>query len=120
MGGSGLADELIVKENDDELIWQQICMQNKITSKEIRKTLKLFGNDLRIPEEQSVESESENEEEEEDDEVEDEDAEMESEDEPKAKKKRDLFSLRFVFVLKNFCEGELFLGRVISKIWTLN
>uniref|UniRef100_A0A914Y8D3 Uncharacterized protein n=1 Tax=Panagrolaimus superbus TaxID=310955 RepID=A0A914Y8D3_9BILA len=92
-----LSDDLIVKKSDNELVWQQISMQNKAVSKEVKKTLKLFGDVLKVPEE-NTSDDSEMEEEDDDVEMEDEefDEDIEEEDEPPRKKKKgvDLFNIR--------------------------
>jgi Rieske Fe-S protein len=100
-----LSEELIVKdESDNELIWQQISMQNKAVFKEVRKTLKLFGDDLKIPEEGGIDdSEVEDNQMEDEEELEDDDDEFEEveEDQPPRKKTKgvDLFNIRLVFLI---------------------
>uniref|UniRef100_A0AC34GTN3 Uncharacterized protein n=1 Tax=Panagrolaimus sp. ES5 TaxID=591445 RepID=A0AC34GTN3_9BILA len=95
--GSVVSDELMVKESDNELIWQQISMQNKAVFKEVKKTIKLFGDVLKVPEE-NVSDDSEIEEEADDDQMEDQEYENEIEEvnEPPRKKKKgvDLFNIR--------------------------
>uniref|UniRef100_A0AC35FD75 Uncharacterized protein n=1 Tax=Panagrolaimus sp. PS1159 TaxID=55785 RepID=A0AC35FD75_9BILA len=95
-----VSEELIVKdETDNELIWQQISMQNKAVFKEVKKTLKLLGDDLKIPEEGgSDDSEVEDNQMVDEEEFEDDDDEFEEieEDEPPRKKTKgvDLFNIR--------------------------
>uniref|UniRef100_A0A914PAM6 Uncharacterized protein n=1 Tax=Panagrolaimus davidi TaxID=227884 RepID=A0A914PAM6_9BILA len=106
-----VSKELIVKdETDNELIWQQISVQNKAVFKEVKKTLKLFGDDLKIPEEGGSDgSEVEDNQMEDEEKFENDDDEFEEvkEDELPRKKTKgvDLFNMR-PQDLKNLDRGK--------------